>query len=547
MFFLGLVSLAVAARLLRRGFAWRRLGLGVCPVCSYPLQGLPERAACCPECGESLGPHPRDGDASPDAVIGIGVVLMAAGMLTAGFSAAPAWRDAHVVAARLASTEVLAEGVRTTRDPHSLRATTIRAELERRWNRDLIPLPELKAIAEATVLSQQNTPAFRSSYDPLRSMVATDMGWDKSGPRADALREGVLDAVLATTGRVPGEISAVLTGLLPSDALSERHRSKLIDALVLDLSSAQRSFYISHNVLDAEVAAGRVGMHDLGRIILASLRPRLVTTKEQVLRPNEAFTIGALLGTGYGNLKTPVTMSLDFMGEARAWQRLADASEANELLYQLELWNWATYHDPAHATPAALLVAPCVPGEYLIDAHVTVRVHILSDPENDHSFADLANPAPPLLAFSMPLQTTIRVEGEPFPPPRLVETPFNRPDFGDCDRCGNYAWRSPHSDLVGVNLLLDTAPIDVAADVLLEQDGVEHPIGWVYITPERRWTTVVGAAPAIRPGPVNIVLRPNIAPLPTFDPRRLLYEKTLVIPTKVYQPESAATGPADQQ
>jgi hypothetical protein len=322
----------------------------------------------------------------------------------------------------------------------------------------------------------------------------------------------------------------------------------LIDALVLDLSSAQRTFYLSPDTLEAEITAGRIGINDLARMIVATLRPRLSTATDGPFRPGEAFLVGAQLGTQYGSsLQTPATISLELAGDAADWVRLSGATDLNGLLSQNPIWDWARYADAGRASPAALLVAPSSPGEYTIAAHVTVRVHQLTDPNDDHDFADLANPAPPLLAFSMPLQTTIRVEGEPLPPPRLVETPFSRPDFGDCDRCGNFAWRSPHSDLVGVNLLLDTAPIDVAADVLLEQDGVEHPIGWVYITPERRWTTVVGAAPAIRPGAVNIVLRPNIAPLPTFDPRRLLYEKTLVIPTKVYQPEPAPAGSADQQ
>jgi hypothetical protein len=51
------ITFGGAWRVVPRVLAWRRRRIGVCPNCSYPIEGLP--IARCPECGTALPADPR--------------------------------------------------------------------------------------------------------------------------------------------------------------------------------------------------------------------------------------------------------------------------------------------------------------------------------------------------------------------------------------------------------------------------------------------------------------------------------------------------------
>jgi hypothetical protein len=533
-FLAGLLLVAVGVRLVRVARRQRAARLGRCATCDYFIDDIRPRALRCPECGATIQSR-NDEDAlariNQTPATSTGGALVVFGGVLALATATDAWNSAVRLGWMMTSTDYLIGEVGAAANLQDDAYKRVGEELRRRWTSGRLTQPQGRLLGQeiAELISRSTS----YSLDELTAPSMAAIAAETVDPVSIMVREGAV-AYFSDPATPPAWwLDELMARALSSGAITEAERSAIVATALSAIVGGRQTTHMLSSAMGDEIAEGRVPLAAFIHALHMSLRPSVVIRPDETLRPDETFVFGVDLGVRAGYVPVPFAVQLELAGDAADWDRWQSLPGPPEAMWQASSSTWASTRAGDIPQISTMVRAPSTTGVYDIEARVTIWFSRLAEADH-HEFDTITEDDIPIGAFSFVVRSRLRVADEPFPPPRLVETPFDRPDFGDCDRCGNYAWRSPRSDAVGVKLLLDKAPVDVAAQVLLEQDGAEHPIGWVFLPAGRSAAVVSGRAAGIEPGPVRIVLRSDTRPLATYDPQRLLYEKDLVIPTKVW-------------
>ncbi len=297
-----------------------------------------------------------------------------------------------------------------------------------------------------------------------------------------------------------------------------------------------------HEAWHRHAATGGVTDEQFRRYLDAALEPSLVGP-EGVLSAGDTVRFEVALAPSPWIIGTRAAMFIEPTGDSATWPMAGHVSPA---VPRHEPFSYHTYGDGFIDSIWAWVTLPREPGRYTLRADFVARVYELEEHGSwgipGTSYPDpirMGDLAAPRIELRIPIEREVIVgpaRGEPitFEPKSMpAEYPIRRES--DEHRC--WIWLAGDASLAHVSLAYAPPDQTIAGLLELVQDGISHPIGWVYM-PIGREVEVEVSAPVrgLKAGPCTL----RVVPAPGILDRPVgigdVADYPLEFESKVWQP-----------
>lgn len=542
------IAVVYALVLIFRSYA-RRGGELRCRACEYELTGVLDRVERCPECGADLQRRravARGRRVSSKLSIAIGIAMFVFGGVILLGSGTGIYNRLPALRAKFATTLSLIDRLPTTGSV--------------RWSARSVEVEELACrIRERKLSAQEWDRLIRAAHASLgtadwfkylsESAIERLLSYDPANKGADPL---ALNAAMEFLDLDPGVTGTTIEHevgrLLRIDSLDSSQRQLIVNSLFNRLERSQPPTSAGviplgalRDQFDRAIYEGAIPKDLVTRYLSAIVRPQLTLQRRGSIPGGSTVHVSVEIPRSEELPLFRVAFRLRPAGQSRDWRMAGPDVNAVAMRHEALMG----------IRPEFWITLPREPGDHTIECELELSIYEWASRGSASVLAaDYADPAKlgdlskPLVRISLPCRTIVSVS-EPLlsSPLQFVKDPAPERVVMDRGRfSGVTVWKSRDQNLVRVDFtgMLQPAPVSIAADVLIVQDWVEHPVGWILQQAGARWNNGVSAMiDAIHEGPCIVKLRPHSGIVQYGSDAGPLYGREIIIEAGVFSPSVA--------